>query len=295
LGPALAVILGGAIAYAWKRQRALKVERPTSDERRDRAVVLLLWMGLPLFALCVLGSLRSKMQVNWPAAAYFSWMILVAYFLGTRLASVRTWRRWRAWFWGAAIFGVAMMPVAHNFEVVYPLIGRYNAWKVDRLKARGVTDEQRLEKAQLLVRQADPTAKLKGWKELGARVSREMKGLNQPFVLCEDYMQTAEMAFYVEGNPRTFCVGPYITKVDDRKRRTQYDVWPDRSLAQPGLRGRDAIYVGYLNDDVRRSFASVEELAEEPIFRRGQKVRRFKVYRCRDFRGLALPDVGGTY
>jgi hypothetical protein len=303
LGPALAVIVGGAIAYAWRRQSVIR-ERPSprpspgvpgEGERHHRAAVLLLWMGLPLFVICVLGSLRSKMQVNWPAAAYFTWMILAAYFLGTRLASVASWRPWRMWFWGAAVFGVAMMPVAHDFEVVYPLIARYNAWRVDRLKARGVTDEKKLARAQVEMRQADPTAKLKGWKELGARVSREMHGLHQPFVLCEDYMQTAEMAFYVNGQPKTFCVGPYIRKIDDRKRRTQYDVWPDRSLAQPHLRGRDAIYVGYMNDTVRGAFASVEELPEEPIVRRGQKVRRFKVYRCRDFRGLTLPEAGEAY
>jgi hypothetical protein len=280
LGPALAVILGGAIVYAWRRQRTLRGAKPVTEvtgPRHDRAVVLLLWMGLPLFAMCVIVSIRSKMQVNWPAGAYFTWMILVAYFLGTRLRSVATWRRWRAWFWGAAVFGVAMMPVAHDFEVVYPLITRYNHWRVARLTAKGVTDEAKLERAKLQYRQADPTAKLKGWKELGVRVTREMAGLPNPFVLCEDYMQTAEMAFYVKDNPKTFCVGPYISKIDDRKRHTQYDVWPDRNLAQPGLRGRDAIYVGYMNDDVRGAFASVEELPEEPVIRRGVQVRRFKV------------------
>src|SRR5207237_550900 len=93
LGPALAVILGGAIAYAWRRQRALiagakspsPLPSPTAEgtgrrmasvaalgegvntSREDRAVVLLLWMGLPLFVICMVGSIRSKMQVNWPA------------------------------------------------------------------------------------------------------------------------------------------------------------------------------------------------------------------------------------
>lgn len=306
LGPALAVILCGAIVYAWRRQKAIRKEPSPQPSpgvpgeraeglRTDRAVLLLLWMGLPLFVICVIGSIRSKMQVNWPAGAYFTWMILIAYFLGTRLQTVGTWRRWRLWFWGAAVFGVAMMPVAHDFEVVYPLITRYNAWRVDRLKAKGVTDEAKLWRAQIEYRQADPTAKLKGWRELGARVGREMAGLKDPFVLCEDYMQTAETAFYTPGNPKTFCVGAYISKIEDRKRHTQYDVWPDRNLAQPGLRGRDAIYVGYMNDDVRNAFASVEELPEEPIVRRGCKVRRFKVYRCRDFRGLELKGEGGSF
>jgi hypothetical protein len=245
-----------------------------------RAVVLLLWMGLPLFVICLIGSVHSKMQVNWPAAAYFSWMILVGYFLSTRMVERRLWRRWRGWVWVAVIFGVVMMPVAHNFETLYPLLRVINSVK---------------KKHPIEPRQIDLTvAKMKGWKELGQRLSREMQGLHEPFILCEDYSQTAEMAFYVAGQPKTYCVGAYITKLSDRKRRTQYDVWPDRDLNQPGLRGRDALYVGYMNDDVMKSFASVEELPEEPIYRSGYKVRRFKIYRCRGFKGLEIKPVAGN-
>jgi hypothetical protein len=220
------------------------------------------------------------MQVNWPAAAYFSWMILAAYFLSTRLADIRAWRRWRGWLYAAIIFGLLMMPVAHNFEHLYRLLPLINAIKKKPIEPRDI---------DLTV------AKMKGWKELGARLTREMRGLNNPFILCEDYSQTAETAFYVSGQPKTYCVGPYISNIKDRKRRTQYDVWPDRNLAQPALRGRDALYVGYLNDDVRGSFKSVEELPEEPIYRAGQKVRRFKIYRCRDFQGLELKEPGGGF
>jgi hypothetical protein len=280
IGLALAPFLVGGILYAWRRQKNLVTADHTAPER---VVVFLMWMGLPLFVICVLGSIRSKMQVNWPAAAYFSWMILTAYFIKTRLEDVAKWKRWRGWLVGAAVFGVAMMPVAHNFEILYPPIVRYNAWR------------EKKGKKPLEFRQADPTAKLKGWKELGARVTREMNGLNHPFVLCEDYMQTAEMAFYVKDNPKTYCLGPYIARLDDRKRRTQYDVWPDRDLSQPSLRGRDAIYVGYIHDDVKSGFASVEELPDEEIYRRGQKVRRFKVYRCRDFKGLRIQEPGGAF
>jgi hypothetical protein len=39
--------------------------------------------------------------------------------------------------------------------------------------------------------------------------------------MCDDYMQTAETAFYVKGQPRTYYAGSYFT---DAKRFTQYDV-----------------------------------------------------------------------
>jgi len=182
--------------------------------------------------------------------------------------------------WAAATFGIVMMPVAHNFEYLYRLLPLINSIK---------------HKNPLEPRQIDLTvAKMKGWKELGQRLTREMQGLNDPFILCEDYSQTAETAFYVAGHPKTYCVGAYISKLSDRKRRTQYDVWPDRNLNQFPLRGRDALYVGYLNDDVLHGFKSVEELPEEPIYRAGFKVRRFKIYRCRDFQGLELKAPGGN-
>lgn len=234
----------------------------------QREVRLLLWTGLPLFGLCLIMSIRSKMQINWPAAAYFSWMILAAYFISTRLKNLEAWKRWRGWVWGAIVVGIIMMPVAHNFEIAYPILKRFN----------------------LDPRKNDPTAKLKGWKELGQRIAVELPKLNNAFILCEDYMQTAETAFYTPGQPKTFCAGAYLS---DPKRHTQYDIWPDRSLSNPAMKGRDAIYIGYMDDNVRKAFASVEELAEEPIFRRGQKVRRFKLYACRDFKGMTL--TAGSY
>jgi 4-amino-4-deoxy-L-arabinose transferase-like glycosyltransferase len=340
LGPGVAVILGGAIVHAWRRQRVVRAggksasppppptagapvgegaPRAASGEgvgpsparvpspRADRAAVLLLWMGLPLFTLCVVGSVRSKMQVNWPAAAYFSWMILAGYFLATRMATPAVWRRWRVWVVVAAVFGAIFSPVAHDFETVYPLLAKIGEWRVNRAVARGVTDPKKLDDLRVDFRNADPTAKLKGWRELGLRIAAERPKLDRAFVLCEDYMQTAQTAFYTPGQPtETFCAGPYLR---DPKRRTQYDVWPERSLARPDLVGRDAIYIGYLDDErkridgrevvvpgrVREAFASVEELPEEPIIRRGQKVRRFKLYACRGFKGMRLNETRSAY
>jgi hypothetical protein len=285
VGPALTVILVAAIVYAFRRQRELKAEETLGETsagvRWDRAVVLLLWTGLPLFASCVLGSIRSKMQVNWPAAAYFSWMILAGYFLSTRLAAISTWRRWRPWLYATAIYGLALMPIAHNSEILYPALNALNSVMVDPLEAR----------------EFDFAAKLKGWAELGARVSRELKapGLVDPIILCEDYKTTAEMAFYVDGHPKTFCIGPYVEKVEDRKRRSQYDVWPDRSLEQPSLRGRDAIYVGHESDDLPKAFKSVQRLEDVEIWRRGQKTRRFRLFLCKDFQGMTLKDPAGAF
>jgi hypothetical protein len=178
-----------------------------------------------------------------------------------------------------------MLPLAHNMELLYPAIARIN---------------QHLKKP-IELRSIDTSVKLKGWQQLGQRVSRELSTLtpssagSEPFVLCEDYMQTAEMAFYLPRHPLTFCLGSYITDGGGPKRRTQYDLWPDRSLSQDHLKGRDALYVGYMHDDLTKAFERIERLPDEDIVRSGLKVRRFVLWRCHNFRGLTLPPGGQSF
>ncbi|HSI35102.1 MAG TPA: glycosyltransferase family 39 protein [Tepidisphaeraceae bacterium] len=294
VGVALVPFIVGGIVVAWRRQKpkdegargvltSVSMPDALDNDRESRAIALLMWMGLPLFALCVVMSVRSKMQVNWPAAAYFSWMILAAWFIATRLATRARWRQWwRGLFWGTVAFGVAFMPIAHDMSLAYPLMAKFG----------------------IEPRRLDLTVKMKGWAQLGRRLGRELKNpaMNEPFVLCEDYMQTAETAFYTPGNPITYCAGPYLL---DPKRHTQFDIWPERRLDRDQLKGRDAIYVGYLDDEkardgalitgnLRKAFDTIEELPEEPVVQRGLQVRRFKLYRCTNFKGMKMAG-GASY
>ena len=277
IGPPLAVMVVAAALYV-RRTRRLE---PDSEE--TRRVSLLLWTALPFFVLATLVNLRAKAQLNWPAPAYFTLMILVAYYLSTRLRTPATWRPWRSWFYPTVAFGLLMMPVAHNFEVTYPLIH----W-ADRTITRPWFGKE------LSVRQLDPTVKLRGWEELGAFVSDEAGRLGpDTFILCEDYQAASQMAFYAHGQPRTYYLGSYLrTKT---KRRTQFDVWPDRSLDpkdNPALLGKDAVFVGYFKPELSEAFESVEELPLLDIERRGIKIRSFRVARCHNFRGITRPAVG---
>ena len=78
------------------------------------------------------------------------------------------------------------------------------------------------------------------------------------FVLCDDYMQTAETAFYVKGQPEDVLRRLVLRRA---KRYTQYDMWPDRRLDQPELIGRNAIYVGKgggMPKDIEKAFEHLE-------------------------------------
>ena len=170
IGPPLAVIIVAAALHA-RRLRGQDSQAPES-----RRTSFLLWVALPFFVLATLVNLRAKAQLNWPAPAYFTLMILLAWYLSTRLRSPETWRPWRPWFYPAVAFGLLMMPVAHNFELVYPLI----QW-ADRTITRPFFGRD------LSIRQLDPTVKLRGWEELGRFVARQQARLAPgSFVLCED-------------------------------------------------------------------------------------------------------------
>jgi hypothetical protein len=282
LGPPVAVLMGAAVVYAWR-----SAKRGTEGRRREMA--FLLAIGLPFLALTTLTSFRTKVQPNWPAPAYFTLLILTAHFVATRLREPATWKPWRPWVYAAVALGVVVTPVMHHTELLYPMIGWAHPSRTDG----------ELPSA----RRVDPTARLKGWAEQGGIVSRELAALGPgAFVLCDDYQQTAEMAFYVAGQPKTYYAGSYFTG-ERRKRHTQYDVWPDRSLDpadNPGLLGRDAVYVGYYHDDdrgkdLRAAFDRVDGPHVLDITRGGVKIRTVRLARCYGFKGMARPAGGGRF
>jgi hypothetical protein len=67
-------------------------------------------------------------------------------------------------------------------------------------------------------------------------------------------------------------------------------MWDDRRLDDPTLRGRDAVYVGYMNDDLRAAFERVETLQPIKVIRHGLLVRSTPIHRCLKLRGMTRPE-----
>ena len=286
LGPVLAGLMGLAVwrgvGVALSRtDRGTEMPLPPGGRvpAERRAVIFLLCVGLPMLAIVAATSLRTKVQANWPVPAYFSLLIVTAWFLGTRLRDAATWWWYRGWFWiGVVGFGVVGSVLAHQSQWLYPLAASANATLGTTLKPR----------------KFDPAARLRGWEEVGAAVGAERAAMGgEPFVLCADYQTTGLMAFYVPGQPITYCAGSYFT--EDRKRFSQYDLWPSRNLDQPALVGRDAVYVGYKSDDVIRAFDSVEPAERVEVVVGGMEVRGVQLWRCRGFKGMTRPASDGSY
>jgi hypothetical protein len=268
IGPMFVMVMA-AIASA-----IINDSRETSWARR-----FLLCLGLPIFLAVLICSFRANPAANWAAAGYFTFFILTADFLLRKMADVRQWRWWRVVFYPCAMAGLAVIVIAHYTEALYPFMRALN-----RHRSRPI-----------VIAKFDPTAKVKGWAEAGQILSdhRAAIGANC-MVMAGDYQVTAELAFYMRGRPLTYCAGSYFSG-PVREPYNQYDVWRNRRLDQAELRGRDALYVGAMNEDLRRAFFRVQELAPVEVSRNGAVVRRVECWACYRFKGMAWPGWGGRY
>lgn len=255
-------IFGLMVVAVWRGLRRGKTE--SASETCGDGVGYLLSIGLPFFFFVSLITLRKNAEPNWPAPTYFSLVPLTAAFIAAN------WPKVRGWLGGAVVVGLIAMLLLHESGWFYKII-------------------------KLPPRKWDPSARLVGWDDIGRKVSEELKTLSPgAMVITDKYQLAGHMAFYVDGHPKTFCMGSYIQDPKERDRLTQYDLWPDRDLSQPALRGRDAVFVGHEQPDLLNAFERVEELPDLPIIRRGVTIRKQSIYRCYGFKGMTRPNDGLT-
>jgi len=254
LNPVIAGLMIAAIVRAVGLIRRLSWQ---SD-----ALAYLLCTSLPFFGFVLLVTLRKNAEPNWPVVTYFSLVPLTAWLIAG------TWPKCRGWLIGAAAVGLVAMFVAHFSGVLYPVV-------------------------KAPPRRWDPSFRLRDGQAIGQRVS-ELLAKMPPgtFVISDKYQQASQMAFYVKGQPKTYCLGPYIQDLEGRDRLSQFNIWPDRDLSQPALRGRDAVFVGHPPADLKRVFERVEPLPDMPIVFHGRTLREQKIVLCYGFKGMTLPNDG---
>jgi len=198
--------------------------------------------SLPPFLFFLLLSVKKRVYANWAGFSYFAANFLLA----ERLARA----------------GRALKLSAVGSALLFTLLLHFTPL----LDYLGLT--------KLLPPERDPTKFLVGWEKLGREVSRFYTG--KELVFSDRYQIAAELAFYVEGHPRTF--------VFHVSRMTQYYLWRDELKR---YKGRDAIFVSYGAPPraVLKSFKSKEFLKKVPVYWRGKKVREFYIFKLRGFSG----------
>ena len=117
------------------------------------------------------------------------------------------------------------------------------------------------------------TKRLVGWEELGKRVSTLKKKINSDkvFIFSHSYHIASELAFYVEGNPQTYCINL-------GRRMNQFDLWP--GIEQFEKKGYYGIYVSDKPADKRvlDGFEKVIYYEEFPVIYRNKVVRKHYIY-----------------
>ncbi|SBW10125.1 Glycosyl transferase family 39 [uncultured delta proteobacterium] len=212
------MVYGGIVAAGQCLRRAA----PDSQrEKREAAEAALLCSGFwPIFLFFLVWSLHTRIYANWSAMCYASGVVLAAYGVDRVLekyrADVDVWKN------AAPSTPIPwtrrLLPVWAGLSVFFCLL-LYAQEPLSRVLPEAV----------------NPTMRLKGWDDLGRRVGELRNSLPDPdkvFVFSDQYDVTAQLAFYVPGQPAAYCA-------DFGRRLSQYDFWP----GPQDKKGWDAIFV----------------------------------------------------
>lgn len=217
------------------------------DSDRER---LLFWFSFPIIAFFVLKSLHGKVQANWVMPGYITGIIAlsVLFFQKEKIRKITMA--------GAAI-AFLLTAISHYPPVFLPV-------------------------------KLDPSSRLKGWKELGREVSliyEDMKKEKKDefdqsgiFIFSDRYQVSSELAFYVKGNPLTYCVNL-------GRRMNQYDLWPGFN----NLMHYDAIFVTIGRIQIPERLREGFDRCNVRYFEAKDKdkpIREYSIFSCHDFRGI---------
>ncbi len=109
------------------------------------------------------------------------------------------------------------------------------------------------------------------------RIRRKSPGRYR-FLLAPNYGTASELAFYVSDHPPVYCTEPGVRSVH------QYALWP----GPEGRAGQDALFVHQREDEktarrLRGMFSQVEAPEALPVYRRGEVIDTFLIYRCHGY------------
>lgn len=206
---------------------------------------LLLWFSTPVLVFFLAKSLQGKVQGNWPMTGYVTCVIGFCEYYLKEYHQIRGSRKY---FINIAIILSAVITVISYYP---PMTG--------------------------LPPRMDPTTKLRGWSPAAKEISTILTTLkDKAFIFSDNFQISAEMAFYVKGNPITYCVNL-------GRRMNQYDLWPGPER----YRGKNGIFVSNhdsLPEPVARAFESCEKKSLK-LRERGHKLRYYSIFICRGFSG----------
>ncbi len=219
--------------------------------RQKRSELLLLFWStvLPLIFFLFL-SLQAKCEGNWPAPAYITGFIAMAYVIQQGLQKYRD----RGYIKCTIFIGAGLsilfttLIVIHSFRPILPIPSN-----------------------------KDTTNRLYGWKKLGTEVTYLLSEMNnRPFLLAENYHIGSELKFY----------GPHNYEVYSVNGKKRYHYWKDLEM----LIGRDALFVTDKEgiEHILIGFQSFNGPKLLNIYRNGYVIRKLYLWQCYNYKGGVL-------
>jgi hypothetical protein len=238
----------------------------------DDRYLLLFWYSMPLLGFFLILSLFSVCYINWAAPAY-----ITAFILAVAAVWEGKWReKVKKWILALALIGGAIISLlAYNMDAVRTVaVSAVDLWaNISRTNISG---------AHIIPAERFPTSRLKGWRELGAEVTKLLNdvGRENTFITSYKRQYVSELAFYVENHPPTYALN-LSGRID-----SQYDLWEGFE----NKIGFNALYVTKLGrrppDSFARAFDRVEEIKTVKIYADKEFMKGFSIFYCQGFRGL---------
>ncbi|MCX8033922.1 MAG: glycosyltransferase family 39 protein [Thermodesulfovibrio sp.] len=215
----------------------------------------LIAFSLPLFVFFLLKSLQGKVQANWAMPAYVSFLLVIAYAFESKIYKKLI-----------------------TFSIILALVFSVLSYTIPYLK---------------LSAKLDPSSRIKGWRELGVKVSKikiELEKYGNVVIFSDRYQISSELAFYVNGQPTVYCINV-------GRRMNQYDLWSSINNELKAERKTHGIYVVYgtKNEPEFEVSSAFERCVPEKFtaFRKDVKIRDYTIFKCYNFKGMFLrkPEI----
>jgi 4-amino-4-deoxy-L-arabinose transferase-like glycosyltransferase len=298
------ILLTAAIITTLKHLRQKptpNTERPTPNDASpsdhwplttDHAYRFLLSFSLPLWLFYFLLSFWKGTEINWPAASYFTGMILLA---GVVVQKWPTSKPWRTWTLTTITVGFTLTLAAMNLQRLYPLLAP---------KLAALPPEKH-DKSFLFPGKWDPAAKkLRGFNQRAQLVEQERAAFEKdtgkpPLIVTGRYDLSSSLAFYMPNHPFVLSI---MSAVGGRQ--NQYDLWPGLNDQNPDHTfvhaGENVLLVGNFDDAAFTStlvpaFSRIDPPITLPISIDGITLRYVTTRRAYNFQGLPKFPSTTTY
>lgn len=226
----------------------------------------LFYFSIPVIAFFLLKAVQGKVQANWAMMGYITGIIAFSGYFFSKDYRTQGTRQ------GIKTKKILIL-TGIGLALLITIISHYPS--IIKLQPK-----------------LDPSARLKGWNTLGAEVSRIYDSISNRgdiLIFSDSYQVSSEMAFYVKGKPKTYCINL-------GRRMNQYDLWQDMNdyaieIQQGRGENINGIFVKTGNTEMppelSKSFDGFEKRTLK-VYDKGYFLREYSIFICYNFRGLNI-------